>query len=397
VLCPEIVKQCALDAAEGKLHRPEVIQFFKEFDRSYDHVIKCATDPSFKPCEDNKHTIIDGSNHKERHIEKPRFNPEQVLHHLIIEGFKPILLEGLYEQVYGCLPSITKLSANEVPYEKSFGPHEAVKTLTKWVQTGTKIYIGVTDIHHAYDSVHIGILVRMMEEVIKDQDWINLVCKFLHYDKNDPNCENVYGLVLGHYTSPWFFNFYLKKFDHFIAAIHDVKYLRYADNIFLVGTNKRKVHRAMNALKEYLKNKLQLELNKCTQVFRFEYIDPKTGKYRGRALDALGFIIHCNRIGVRKTILRGARRKANKIKNKGDNTTFNDAASMLSRLGYFKHADAHTFYDNHIKNNINIKELKNIVAAHTKETAPISMERRKIINDGLAHSERLATSNAAGI
>ena len=54
--------------------------------------MKCAKDPNYQPCEDNKHEIIDGANHKPREIEKPMFCPEQILHHMIVEPFKPVLI-----------------------------------------------------------------------------------------------------------------------------------------------------------------------------------------------------------------------------------------------------------------------------------------------------------------
>ena len=76
MLLPETVCKCALDAADGKLHRPEVIRAFKHFDDTYDYVVKCAKDP----------------NYQLREIEKPMFCPEQILHHMIVEPFKPVLI-----------------------------------------------------------------------------------------------------------------------------------------------------------------------------------------------------------------------------------------------------------------------------------------------------------------
>ncbi|MBO6209311.1 MAG: hypothetical protein J6N99_01355, partial [Schwartzia sp.] len=103
-----MVAKCALDAAVGKLRRKEVMIAFRKFDETYDFVIACANNPDYVPCEDNTHEIIDGANHKAREIEKPRFVPEQILHHMIVEPFKPVLMSGLYEQVYGCLPPLAK-------------------------------------------------------------------------------------------------------------------------------------------------------------------------------------------------------------------------------------------------------------------------------------------------
>ena len=396
MLDPLTVSRCALDAAEGKTKRPEVQRFFTNFDENYEYVIKCTSDPNYNPCENNRHEIIDGANHKQREIEKPRFCPEQILHHMIIHAFKPVLLNGLYEQVYGCLPPVPYrkvCSDGEKILFKKFGPHAAIKQLTKWIHVNKKIFIAETDIHHAYGSVHIATLVRQMKEVIKDERWLALTYKFLHYNPEDPESENEYGLVLGHYTSPWFFNFYLKKFDHFMAAQSEVKYLRFADNMYIIGSNKRKVHKALAVMKDYLKQNLKLELNSSTQIYRFEYMT-KYGKVAGRAVNALGAVIHYNRVTLRKNILMRMRRKANRIHAKGLNVTWHDGASMFSRLAWIRATDTYTYYAKNIKSKINTKRLKRKVRNHSKQIQPIAIERRRIINDGLENSARLAAYQA---
>ena len=357
MLKPETVAKCALDAAEGKLRRKEVIGTFVKFDKAYDLVVSCAKNPDYRPCEDNTHEIIDGANHKAREIEKPMFCPEQILHHMIIEPFKPVLLDGLYEEVYGCLPPTVTVDKTGKKRVRKYGPHAAIHRLKKWVQIGTKVFVAETDIHHAYGSVNIAVLSRKLRRAIKDGEWIRLTHQFLHYKPDDPASEELCGLILGHYTSPWFFNFYLKDFDHFAAALPGVKYLRFADNIFLVGTNKRKVHKALNAIREHLRRELKLELNSCTQVYRFEYRDRK-GKIRGRAVNALGAVIHHNRVTLRKSILMRVRRKAIRIAKKKGGVTWHDGASMFSRLSWIRCTSTYTYYENHIKPNLNTRQLK---------------------------------------
>jgi hypothetical protein len=396
MLSPETIARCALDAAIGKMRRKEVISAFVNFDATYDRVISCANDPAYIPCEDNTHEIIDGANHKSREIEKPKFVPEQILHHMLIEPFKKVLMDGLYEQVYGCLPPTVRTDKKGVTTIRKYGPHAAIKRLTKWTQTGRKIYVAEADVRHAYGSVHIPTLVSLMRKTIKDRDWLRLTCQFLHYDEKDPECENLCGLILGHYTSPWFFNFYLKDFDHFTAKLPGIKYLRFADNFFLVGTNKRKVHSALKAIKKYLSKELRLELNESTQVYRFEYV-AKDGKIRGRAVNALGAVIHCNRVTLRKSILMRIRRKAIRIGRKRKDATWHDGASMLARLSWIRHTDTYGYYSRHIKPFIAAKRLKAKVRLHSRATRETIEERRRIIYAGLETSARLAGSEAGRV
>ena len=397
MLAPEMVAKCALDAAVGKIRRKEVLGAFIYFDATYDHVVACANNPDYKPCEDNTHEIIDGANHKSREIEKPRFVPEQILHHMIVEPFKRVLMDGLYEQVYGCLPPLTKeMPDGTVKIVKRFGPHAAIHQLAKWVQIGKKLYIVEADVHHAYGSVHIPTLDGQMRRVIKDKDWIRLTRQFLHYRPDEPECENQCGLILGHYTSPWFFNFYLKSFDHYAATLPGVKYLRFADNFFLVGTNKRKVHKALKDIRKYLARELRLELNHSTQVYRFEYED-KEGKVRGRAINALGAVIHHNRVTLRKSILMRMRRKAIRVGRKREAATWHDGASMLARLSWIRYTDTYKYYAERIKPHIGTRRLKAKVRLHSKAMQEIVEERRRIVYDGLEKSARLAGRAPAGI
>lgn len=401
ILPPDTVAKCALDAAEEKLKRPEVLRAFAYFDETYDGVAECAKDPDYRPCEDNTHEIIDGANGKKRAIEKPRFNPEQILHHMLMEPFKEVLLNGLYEQVYGCIPKLVTVDRNGKKHVRKFGPHAAIRQLGKWIQTGRKTYVAEMDVKSAYGSVHIPTLARLLCECIKDREWVLLMFRFLHYTPKAPECETMRGLILGHFPSPWLFNFYLKKFDHFAATLPGVKYLRYADNLFLVGKSKRKVHRAVAAIKEYLRERLKLELNGSTQVYRFEYGTGETDqkgreKARGRAANALGAIIHYNRVTLRKSILMRMRRKALRIGRK-KNVTWHDGASMLSRLSWVRHTDTFGYYERNIKTKISIRKLKCKVRLHSRAIMPIVEERRRIINDGLEKSTRLAGRKAEGV
>lgn len=381
-LTPEAVKECMLDAAKGKLRRKEVLKAFKYFDRAYEIITKCATDPGYFPREDNRHTICDGTDRKRRTIEKPLFCPEQILHHVLMRPFKRILMDGLYEQVYGCLPATVEKGTNGNSYIRKYGPHATAKRLRKWAN-GKKTFVAELDVHHAYDSVDINILEEKLKETIKDDKWLALMNKFLR----GPN-RKAKGLVLGHYTSPWLFNFYLKEFDHYAAGLDGVKYLRFADNIFLMGTNKRKVHRAVASIKEYLWKHLSFTINRSEQVYRFEYKD-RNGRIRGRAINALGMVIHHNRVTLRKRILKAIRRKAIRIARK-EKVTWYDAASMLSRLSWFNETSTKRYYLNHIKPRIDTRSLKRKVRNHSRLMQPIYKERRRIINDGLEKSARLA-------
>lgn len=434
---PQVVWDSMIDAAEGKLRRPEVQYAIKHFDKTYDIVTRCAKDPNYRPCEDNVHTIIDGANNKPREIEKPKFCPEQILHHMIIHPFKPILLKSLYNEVYGCLPPKVIIGNDGKAKVKKFGPHAAIHRLCKWIQPKPKdkklkkLYVCEADIHHAYASVKIPVLIQQLKTIIRDPEWIRLVSEFLHYDPEEEEKAYAYiddetldttqlppGLVLGHYTSPWFFNFYLSMLDHHMTLRKPRKtkrkiakpifhYLRYADNIFMISSNKQTLHEALNDMKEYLWKFLGMRLNRSTQVYRFEYpilgvdgkvVKRKNGKdkVKGRAVNALGVVIHYNRVTLRKSSLKRLRKKANKVKQKSK-VTWHDGCSICSRMAMIKATDTKTYADKYIKPGLDMHLLKAKIRARTKKMQPTIKERRRMINDGMAESKQLARRSAGGV
>lgn len=377
MLEPSYVASCILETSKGKTKRKDVLNAFKNFDKTYDKVVLLAKNPSLIKFDYNSYDIIDGSNKKERHIYKPKFNPEQILHHMLMSKFKNIVMNGLYEQVYGCMPAIIDKNTNKI---KKFGIHSAHKKLIKWARKYKKLYVIEADIHHAYESVDIDILKNKIIIVIKDKDFLKLLLKFL---------ENLNGLILGHYISPWLFNFYLKELDHYIVSLkYNIKYLRFMDNIFIFSSNKKELKKVLLLLKRYLNINLMLKLNHSTKMYRFEY-KCSNNNIRGRAINALGIVIHHNRISLRKSILKRARRKAINIFNKNKVTWYN-SSSMLSRLSWLKNTDTFKYYNKYILPKINIKFMKSKVSDHSKLLINQINTRRSIINDGLEGSTRLA-------
>lgn len=377
MLEPSYVASCILEASKGKTKRKDVLNAFKNFDKTYDKVVLLAKNPSLIKFNYSSYDIIDGSNKKERHIYKPKFNPEQILHHMLMSKFKNIVMDGLYEQVYGCMPAIIDKNTNKI---KKFGIHSAHKKLIKWARKYKKLYVIEADIHHAYESVDIDILKNKIIIVIKDKDFLKLLLKFL---------ENLNGLILGHYISPWLFNFYLKELDHYIVSLkYNIKYLRFMDNIFIFSSNKKELKKVLLLLKRYLNINLMLKLNHSTKMYRFEY-KCSNNNIRGRAINALGIVIHHNRVSLRKSILKRARRKAINIFSKNKVTWYN-SSSMLSRLSWLKNTDTFKYYNKYILPKINIKFMKSKVSDHSKLLINQINIRRSIINDGLEGSTRLA-------
>ena len=186
------------------------------------------------------------------------------------------------------------------------------------------------------------------------------------------------GVPLGYFTSQWFGNFYLKALDHYIKEeLRAEHYMRYMDDMVILGKSKKKLHKIHAAIETYLNDNLDLEIKGDWQVFRFEYpvfdkggnpVLDKDGKQvtKGRMLDFMGFQFHHDRTTIRKSNIEAARRKANHI-SKQDKISWYNASVMLSYMGLFKHTDTYNYYIDYIKPKINVKKLKRIVSKHSRK------------------------------
>lgn len=340
------IRKCFTDAAKGKSKRNDVEEVMSNLDEEIEKLKSILREESFRPAKHEKCVINENNCHKTREIIKPDYKYEQVIHHCLIGQFKKIVMNGLYEFSCGSIPGR--------------GVHYGKRYMKKWLSSyeGKKIFVLKMDVHHFFESVDHDILKQMLAKVIRDKRFLNLL--YIIIDANEK------GLPLGYFTSQWLANFYLKAFDHYVKEeLKAEHYIRYMDDMVILGKNKKKLRKMREVIQTYLRNNLKLELKYDWQVFRFEYT-AKDGKTRGRFIDFMGFCFHENRITMRKTILQRARRKALKIAKK-ERITWYDATAMLSYMGWFTHTDTYAYYEHYIKLNVNVRKLKRIVSKHQRK------------------------------
>lgn len=345
----EEIEASIVEAAKHKKTRSVVINTLKKKRQKALEIQKKIADGAWMPPYHQKHILCEGSHRKKREIIKPRWDDEQIVHHMLMRQFRPIVISRLYRYAYGSLPGR--------------GSHDAVKTLTRWRnEYGNKrFYVFEGDICKFYDNVDTAVLKRKLHSRIRDKQYLDLMERVI--DGNAP------GLPKGYYTSPWLANYYLEEFDNFILQeLKPDHYLRYMDNLFIYHRNKKELHRMARKIGEFLADRLHLKLNTNWQVYRFEKKQKPEGmtpdeekrwsrQAKGRAVNALGFVVHRDRVTIRKSVIKRTRAKANHI-CKRKRCTRHDAASMVSRVGVFKHANAYGYYRKYIKPKVSIQYCK---------------------------------------
>lgn len=286
--------------------------------------------------------IYDGIQRKKRTIIVP--NPyEQVVHHMVVNTLKPMMMHSMYRHTYGSIPNR--------------GGHAGKKQLCKWLPSK---YVLKMDVKKYFDSVSQDVLIEKLERKIKDERFMEVVKTIIHATET--------GIPLGFYTSQWFANFYLTDLDHMITSeLGFGHYMRYMDDMVVLGNNKRKLHELKNIIEEYLKNELCLTLKENWQIFRFDY-PHKDGTNHGRCIDFMGFRFFRGKVILRKSIMLKASRKARRIAKK-DKVSWYDASQMVSYCGWFKSCDTYGCFEDRIYPYVQIRNLRKKISHHSRKVA----------------------------
>lgn len=339
----EEIKAAIREASKGKTKRRAVRRALDNLDEAAEEIRRIL--PDWQPIPHERGTVQEGKYRKRRdNIQKPCWWPEQIIHHLIVRQLKPILIPRMHRYVCGIL------GRRDAVGTPGRGALFAAKTVTRWRnQYGNKrFYVLQADIRHFYDEIDIPVLKTMLARRIRDRRFLALCDKVL--DTAGP------GIPKGFYTSPWFAQVYLEGLDSYILqSLRPDHYLRYMDNIIILHHNKRQLRKIRDAIQRYL-TAIGLSLNRHTQVYRFE---GPAG--RGRAVDCMGYMIHRNRVAVRKGILKRIRARARRISRRG-RCTVHDARAMVSYAGWLRHADTWQYYRRYIRPYADLRRCRRIIA-----------------------------------
>lgn len=225
------------------------------------------------------------------------------------------------------------------------------------------------DIRHFFESVDHDVLKGWLAKKIRDKRMLYIL--ELIIDGSEV------GLPLGFYTSQWLSNFMLQPLDHYIKEqLRAVHYIRYMDDMVVFGKNKKELHRMQQSIETYLHEHFNLQMKGNWQVFRFDYIERKTGVRKGRPLDFMGFQFYHDKTILRESIMLSCTRKVNRVAKK-PKITWYDATAILSYMGYISNTDTYDMYLQRIKPHVNVKKLKKIVSKHSKRKHAESQKERE--------------------
>lgn len=124
-------------------------------------------------------------------------------------------------------------------------------------------YILKMDIRKYFNSIDKRILYKILKRRIKDEKLLWLIRQVLTAQKRQK------GIEIGNYTSQTFANIYLNELDQYATRKLKVPfYYRYMDDIVILFKTKKDAKEALDKIKKFLKEHLELELNDKTNIFR---------------------------------------------------------------------------------------------------------------------------------
>lgn len=334
----ENIKLAIRKASLGKRQQSRVAHVLHNIDRLAPKIQAMLLDKTYIPSPYIIRTIEDGANKKTRTIHKPRFYPDQIIHWALMLQLTPVIMRGMYQYNCGSIPSR--------------GTAYGQKSLRKWLDTDAKNtkYCLKMDITKFYPSVDAGVLKGMFRRKLKDKDALWLI---------DVIIDSSEGLPIGNFTSQWFSNFFLEGLDHYIKQVLGIKYyVRYVDDLVLLGPNKKKLHAARKDVEQYL-GAIKLRLKGNWQVF----------KVNARAIDFLGFRFFRAKTILRKRNALRIRRRCKKIAKKRF-VTFRDACAIVSYWGWIKRSNSYNFYNKRVKPIVSLNIARKVVSNYAR-TNPV--------------------------
>lgn len=329
------IQEAIMKASLGKRNQKRVKKIINNIDLYARKVRQLLQERTYVPSPYEIKIIEDGANKKQRTIYKPRFYPDQIIHWALMLQLQPMIMRGMYEYSCGSIPGR--------------GTSYGQKTLRKWIDSDYKNtkYCLQLDISKFYPSIDNEILKEKFRKRIKDKNCLGLI---------DTIIDSGQGLPIGNYTSQWFSNFFLQDLDHFIKEKLGVKYyVRYVDDLVLLGANKKKLHKARKEIEEYLGG-INLKLKGNWQVF----------KVNSRAIDFLGFRFFRNKTILRKRNALRIRRRMKKI-GKKNRLNYRDACAVISYWGWIKRSDSYNFYHKYVKPTVSVGKAKKVVSNYARK------------------------------
>lgn len=226
----ENIERAYQNSRKGKTHRPDV----RKVDEDPEFYIKSI-----------QTMLVEGTYHtspyrmfkihekgKTREVADLPYYPDRIIHWALMQVLHDMVMRNLIPQTYAALPER--------------GAHQGLTKLKQYLRDPQAKYYLKLDIRKFFPSIDKDVMMGKIEARVKDKDALDLCARIIY--------EYPYsGLPIGNYTSQYFANFYLSDLDHCMKEeSHCRWYLRYMDDIIILGWSKSWLRRALRKIGEII-------------------------------------------------------------------------------------------------------------------------------------------------
>jgi hypothetical protein len=218
-----------------------------------------------------------------------------------------------YIAVEGLRPFFVYIGEHQYATIKGRGQIIGVQTIKRRLRNKNIRYVGKADIKKCYESIDKNRLMAFLQRHIKNDLLLWLVNELLNTFES--------GLSIGSYLSQYLCNLYLAQLYHEISEnmcrirrhkdgtterINLVKHVVfYADDILILGTNAKDIHKAMRLIVKCVDEKLGLKIKPSWVVFKAKTGDKSND---GQFVDMMGFRVYRQHITIRRRVFKRIRR-----------------------------------------------------------------------------------------
>lgn len=169
--------------------------------------------------------------------------PDHIVHHALINVLGPIWQSQFIRDSFACIPGR--------------GLHSASQRVMEHIRRNR--YVLNCDIRKFYPSMDHAIMMKIIKKKIADSRIIKILDNIVH------SCGDGKNIPIGNLTSQWLGNVYLNELDMFVKhTLHWRDYIRYCDDFCLFGNDKAALHRACDAIREFLASQLKLTFSRAS-------------------------------------------------------------------------------------------------------------------------------------
>lgn len=270
---------------KGKGYRKEIILFNLKQEEYIMWLYEKLKSGTYKH---SGYTVFYVTEPKLRKIEKSIYI-DRIVHRWVVDNFlEPYFVPTFVNTSYACL--------------KGKGMHKAClevqKTMKHLERIWKEYYILKMDVRKYFQNIDKDILYRILNRKIQDNKVLWLLKEIIYSN------EGKKGLAIGNYTSQMFANIYLNEVDQYIKnKLHCKYYFRYLDDSICMFKTKEEAKIALEKIKKFLRDNLELELNEKTQIFKNK-----------QGINFCGYKINPYRLKIRDKRKKKTKKESKRIK-----------------------------------------------------------------------------------